>query len=230
MRILKKYKLVFVAKPRCASTSVRLILSKFVDIDNGDIVCNLPCEESGLHPHMPAPLISNFISSHWQEDPKDYTFFTVTRDPFDMLLSYYRFFKPDTSMRYTFDKNHNPDSLIPLDLWLSSGSTNFPRKWMASAPSFIRSSDFSGLSLESRAFDSMGRCRCQSIFKIEEASMLEDFLADKLKSKVELPRVNQSKKNIPNFARKLSPMSIKRALESFPLERAMYPSTGIADA
>jgi hypothetical protein len=222
MRILRRRKLVFVAKPRCASTSIRNLLSKHVNLADGDVACNVPDPKLGLHPHLPAPLIAKFIKDKLEEDPDGYTFFTIIRNPIDMLRSYFSFFKPDLQYRYTFSNGYDHGSLASFDQWLIKGSTKLPQAWKKYVPSFIDDSNFSGLSLESRAFDSHGFCKCDFIFKIENPASIEAFLSSRLGSKVIIPRVNQSSRtpNVDDMS--IAVDALDRLAMSFPLERALY--------
>ena len=118
MRISHKKKFIFLSKPKCASVSVRAMLEPYSDIFSG--------EEYPFHHHVKAfELFEHFKEMDWNWD--DYYKFITIRNPWEMIVSYYNFFKPDINGTYFFmgkAGNYNPKKLIKFNDWVKS-----PRTW-----------------------------------------------------------------------------------------------------
>lgn len=96
MRILHKYKFVYLSKPRCASTTIRSLLDKYSGIISDD---------SGPYYHHTTAkdLKKHFQKMGWNWD--DYYKFITIRNPWDLLVSCYHFGKPDVNNLFFWDDN-----------------------------------------------------------------------------------------------------------------------------
>ena len=189
MRILHSKKLVFISKPRCGSTSVRFLLNK--STEHGDVICDAADQERGLHPHMSATAIKAFLRKEGH-DPDEYTYFTVTRHPVEMLWSYYRFFQLDENSRYNYDIKHTSETLMPFLTWIQSGRVGIGRYWADFVPNWISAQNFSPLSLEAHICDRDGRIDVDRWFYIEDQVQLTSWLSDMLGFDSSISHVNQA--------------------------------------
>lgn len=219
MRILHSRKLIFVSKPRCGSTSVRRTLSKLMV--SGDIEVDTPNHDLGLHPHMSAPAIHAWL--HEQGiDPNFYTTFIITRNPFDMLWSYYNFFLPDMKSRYNYSREYDDKNIMPFLEWLERGRVGVGKYWAKFLPSHVRTTNLSPLSLEAHILNEDDIPFADQVLKIEESRRCEEFLCDQLGEKVEMPRTNGSgASNICHI-----PIATREKIAAqFPMETRMYSSS-----
>lgn len=85
-----KNKIIFVAIPKCASTSIRTYLQKILKKDNNQIMCyKKQCKSSDiLQKHSKANEISSLIENY-----SDYTSIAIIRNPFDWYVSWYTYRK-----------------------------------------------------------------------------------------------------------------------------------------
>lgn len=220
MRILHSRKLVFVSKPRCGSTSIRNMLTRLC-VD-GDVICNVPDHEKNLHPHMSAPSIIEYLRYNGY-NPDEYTIFTVTRHPMDMLWSYYKYFQPDRNGRYTYSDDYDPASPVDFESWLLLGGIGTIGCTQKYLPAFVKPGDFTPLSLEAHTHDRSGECRVDRWFKLEDASVWQSWLNKELDLDLRVQNVNQSRSEpTPKF----SIAAINRIVEMFPLECRHYRIEG----
>lgn len=193
MRILHSRKLVFVSKPRCGSTSVRALLNKLARPE--DVICDVPDHEKKIHPHMSAPSIKAYLADN-SYDPEEYTYFTVTRNPIEMLWSYFKFFKPDNNGRYNFDECHEVQNLVDFQSWVRKGRVGIGRYWRPFVPEFVTDKNLSPLSLEAHICDSRGDIQVDAWFCIENQRAIEAWLGEFLECNVELNRINSSESQV----------------------------------
>jgi len=119
MRISHKYKFIFLSKPRCASTAVRAILDPYSDVFSS--------HAPPFHHHVTAfELKTHFDKIGWQW--KDYFIFTTVRNPWEMIVSYFTYFKPDVNGLYNFEKErdgflYQPDKLASINDWIPNAKT-----------------------------------------------------------------------------------------------------------
>ena len=219
MRILHSRKLIFVSKPRCGSTSVRRTLSKLMV--SGDVGVDTPNHDLRLHPHMSAPAIHAWLRERGV-DPNSYTTFIITRNPFDMLWSYYNFFLPDMKSRYNYSRDYDDKNIMPFLEWLESGRVGVGKYWEKFLPRHVRTTNLSPLSLEAHILNENDISFADEVLKIEDVSRCEEFLRDQLGKKVEIPRANGSgASNICHI-----PSDIREKIaEDFPMETRMYSSS-----
>ena len=109
MRVLFSSGLISISKPRCGSTSVRRVLDGLVDVKRGDIAVDTAEQRPPYHPHHTAPFLKQLLVKDGH-DIAGMTTFIITRDPIDMLWSYYRFFNPDEFGQYKYNSNWSPGS------------------------------------------------------------------------------------------------------------------------
>lgn len=119
MRISHKHKFVFISKPRCASTTIRAILDPYSDISSSS--------KPPYHHHATAlELKKHFDEMGWNW--KDYFVFTTVRNPWEMMVSYFKFFKPDINGVYNFEQErdghiYNPYNIMSFNDWIDKGKS-----------------------------------------------------------------------------------------------------------
>ena len=218
MRILHSKKLIFISKPRCGSTSIRRFLdSKMLKGDEKCDYGNEYPEYPELHPHMSAPAVHAYLEAKGI-DITEYTTFTITRNPIDMLWSYYKYFKPDINFNYNYSKDYQSDSLICFEEWLESGYVGIGL-WREFCPKSIVSSNFTPLSLEAHCFDNNSNMCIDKVFKIEELGICVDWLESIMGCIINIPAMNSSgSSRMPPISMRLQEIIMKQ----FPLEKQMY--------
>lgn len=216
MRILHSKKLVFISKPRCGSTSVRNFLTQ--QSQKNDLICNVPDHAEGLHPHMSSPAIKSYMKKH-QMNVKQYSFFTVTRNPIEMLWSYYKYFQPDENCLYNFSTKHNPSNLMQFEEWLKKGHVGLGKYWRDFVPSFVTGKNFSSLSLEAHICDSNNNSDVDKVFYLEELESIKPWLSEFFDVEVNIPAVNSSDSR---KAPKISNEILEILRPQFPLEFKHY--------
>lgn len=165
MRISHKYRFVFISKPRCASTYVRAVLDPFSDIKSSS--------QPPFHHHATAmELKEYFAASGWNW--KDYFVFTTVRNPWEMIVSYYTFFKPDIHGLYSFEDKRDgfrylPDQPAPFREWIYNAKTY--HRLLYRNGELLRNvwvSGFSKLSLANTINDTNDMSLAHRIVKVEE--------------------------------------------------------------
>ena len=215
MRILHSKKLVYVSKPRCGSTSIRRILDKHM-VD-GDISCDWAGQFEDLHPHMSGPAIWHYLDNKGLDADK-YSFFTVTRNPLDMLWSCYKYFEPDVNNRYNFDKGHTLQAMS-FDDWVMHGRLGLGVTWRDYVPPIITENNLTPLALETFILDQNSHQLVNHIFKMEERTKTIEWLSSVLGKKIKDVKVNMSKEiSMPPVSDRL----MDRIKVMFPLETEMY--------
>ena len=112
MRLIRSRKFLYLVKPKTASTSIRAALDEHapevIRWDNG---------EECYHPNLSH--VRGWLENR-QDDLtlEDLTIATSIRNPWSLMVSFFRHFQPDLSLRYSFDKNHDPDRLTTFHEWL----------------------------------------------------------------------------------------------------------------
>ena len=218
MRVLFSKKIIFISKPRCGSTSVRMLLDKYLQPEQKDFAVDIAKQKPGYHPHITAPCLLEQLSTDFEVDFSDFKIFTITRHPLDMLKSYYQFFRPDINGRYNYQDGHT-EELLDFNEWLVSGSVGMQFAWNKNSPDFVTPNDFSPLSLEALVFNVENKNCATDYFRIEDIGIIEAWLSDVLSDKVALPRVNSSQKEKDL---KVSDLALARIRKCFPLESQIY--------
>lgn len=191
MRVLFSKKLIFISKPRCGSTSVRRLLNKYINPELNDFAVDMAGQKPAYHPHITAPCLINQLSAEFNTDLSDFKIFTITRNPLEMLMSYYRFFKPDVNGRYNYQIGH-VDKIESFNKWLLTGRIGMAPDWQKNAPDFVNQNDFSPLSLEAHICNKSNQNCVTDFFRIEDSASITNWLSEILSDKISLPRVNKS--------------------------------------
>jgi hypothetical protein len=216
MRILHSKKLVFISKPRCGSTSVRNFLTK--QAVKGDVICNTVDEESGLHPHMSSSSIKNYLRINGY-DPDIYKYFTVTRNPLDMLWSYFKYFKPDINNKYNYGVGYDVENLLEFPEWLETGKVGIGKYWSKFVPPNVTAKNFSPLSLEAHICNIDGEIDVDKWFYLEQIGEVEDWLTNFFDSGVSISTVNGSDtRERPKINKEI----LEKLRPQFPIEAKYY--------
>ena len=216
MRILHSKKLIYISKPRCGSTSVRRLIDGLME--EGDVACNGAKNAQGLHPHMTGPAILNYLENQGV-DSSQYTVFTVTRHPLEMLWSYYNFFKPDENSSYNYSPNWLSNNLAAFDEWIMAGHCLLVGATEAYVPSWVSTKDLSPLCLETHVHGvSEDRLK---VFKLEEITELLSWLGSVYGCSLRIKQVNRSKV-APSAIPVISSKCVQKVRDMFPTESEMY--------
>ena len=185
-------------------------------MQDGDIACDIGGRTPGLHPHMCAGAIHAYLRKKGF-DPSEYYTFTVTRNPLDMLWSYYKFFQPDDQNKYNYDADYNNTARVEFDDWLAHGRVGVGF-WRPFVPKGI-GKGLSALSLEAHVCDPDNQMIVNDWFRIEDLTDLEMKLSGIFSREVHIPSVNQSyEMSIPS----VSDDVVARLAPDFPMESKAY--------
>lgn len=218
MRAVFSKNIAFVSKPRCGSTSVRLMLDRMMDEEAGDIRVDVAGEHEILHPHVTGPFLRNFIRTADVPDV-EMNYFTVIRNPVSMLWSYYKYFQPDAWSRYNFSPNWDSEDLMEFEKWVCEGRIGANPAWLSLAPIWINTEDLSILSLEFYGCDSDGSFMLDRLFRIEEGEELRAWLSEVGGMETELIHTNKSiEETLPTIGENV----LDKVRRTFRLESAMY--------
>jgi hypothetical protein len=191
MRVLFSHGLIAVSKPRCGSTSVREILDDLVDRSRGDIVVDLAEENPPFHPHLSAPRLKQVLVQKGY-DISGMTTFIMTRNPVDMLWSYFHFFAPDERGFYNYDRGWNPAALMTFERWVMRGWIGMEIGSSTLAPEWISTKNLSPLNLEAHIETRDGRTEVDHVFLLEEIDKFAAWLANHTRREVAVRHVNAS--------------------------------------
>ncbi|USI28216.1 hypothetical protein ACD631_17905 [Alteromonas macleodii] len=148
-----------------------------------------------------------------------YSFFTVTRHPIEMLWSYYKYFQPDENCFYNFNPQHNPSNLMQFEYWLQKGHVGVGKYWKDFVPSFVTGEDFSSLSLEAHICNAENKVDVDKVFYLEELGDIRLWLSEFFDVEINIPSVN-------NSDNRRAPLISKEILDilrpQFPLEFRHY--------
>ena len=128
MVICDEYKLLFLSKPKCFSTSVRHALKPF-----GHVVWQ---KEDRLHPHMCAKEVRDFFAETGR-DFDSYEKIATAREPESLLRSFFNWARCDTQNRYYWMKGWDGSCLMSFPEWFWNGKI-YDRKtksWTSEKPS-----------------------------------------------------------------------------------------------
>jgi len=113
MRISHKHKFIFFSNPKTASESIRAALDPYSDIFSA---VDAPIYRNHVTPHE---LKIHFIQKGWAWNT--YFKFCFVRNPWDRLVSYYHYFKPDKNYNLVWIRGpwHYKNAL-PFDKFVES--------------------------------------------------------------------------------------------------------------
>lgn len=103
MKISHTYKFVYVAYPKCGSTTLSCMLGGYAEpgtsmkLDNGEI-----CSQHATT----AELRRGFHINGW--DPAEYVWFTTVRNPWAKIVSLFNYERPDSQMRSIWSPDYFP--------------------------------------------------------------------------------------------------------------------------
>lgn len=217
MRILHSKKIIFISKPRCGSTSLRRLLDSISE--PGDLKVDFAGQYAGLHPHMTAQSIINYLDSLGISH-QEYKFFTVARAPLEMLWSYYNFFKPDNRCNYNYSDQYDGLNLMSFSHWLNFGKVNLVRNYNPFFEKFINPNDLSPLSLNAHVCDEKGNIIVDKVLKIENQEGIVSWLENASgTSGLNLLKSNSSKSSdMPHVNDEI----LSRLKKQLPLDFSIY--------
>ncbi len=218
MRVLFSQGIIAISKPRCGSTSVRLILDQLVDPEKGDIAVDEAGQRLPYHPHHTAPYLKQLLRQA-NYDISEMTTIIFTRNPVDMLWSYFNYFKPDKLSRYSFHPRWNGIDLMEFEEWILRGRVGMDDGAFALAPNWINTQDLTPLSLEAHINTKQDHCDVDLIFRIEKIDDFMHWLNERTGEHL-LPRhFNGSGASaVPT----ISSQSLNKVRQMFPMECEMY--------
>ena len=212
MRILHSKKLILISKPRSGSTSLRFALDDY--LRENDIKCDEPHDE--WHPHHTAAILKNiFIGKGWPFD--SYWKVCTSRNPYDLVVSYYFYFKPDSAGKYNYQPGYDATSRMPFKKWVHDG-----RIWDQTRLQLA--DDISSIGISTFCFDQSGRCLVDEIFDISEhQSDVERSLGRRLDDQnFALPHVNASDCRSVDYRQYFDEESKNRVESLFPKEFELF--------
>jgi hypothetical protein len=184
----------------------------------GDIKCDIAGEIEGLHPHMSAPAIYEYLEEQGF-DASTYMFFITVRHPVEMLRSYFKYFEPDESSYYNYHPRYNSKKLCKFSEWIKSGWVGCEKYSTPHYPSFISDSDFTPLSLEAQLMGFGGKNYIDLVLKLEDQERIREFLISVFGSDCGYKKTNLSKSV---ELEGLDKIGVARIKENLSLEAAMY--------
>jgi hypothetical protein len=218
VRVLFSQGLISISKPRCGSTSVRRILDRLVDKSKGDIAVDVAGQRPPYHPHHSAPYLKQLLMADGY-DIAGMTTVIITRNPVDMLWSYFNYFKPDSAGRYNYNTDWNNSDLMPFEDWVLYGRVGMNNGALQLAPDWISTTDLTPLNLEAHIDTRDGRREVDLIFRLEEIQTFIDWLAERTGAAIAQRHVNHSNSSEMPVLRENATNKIR---QMFPLECEMY--------
>ncbi len=218
MRVLFSCGLIAISKPRCGSTSVRQTLDDLVDLKYGDIVVDSADECPPYHPHLSAPRLKELLIENDYSISKMMTLIT-TRNPVDMLWSYFHYFAPDEFGYYNYDRGWDSHAPITFERWVISGRVGMDAGAQALAPDWISTENLTPLNLEAHVENRHGGIEVDHVFLLEEIDKFASWLSNFTNRKILLRHVNESRRgDVPKIGNEVR----GRIIEMFPKESAIY--------
>lgn len=168
MRISHTKKFIFLSKPKCASESVRKTLDKYTDIFSEDT--------PPYHHHTPAlELKIHFDKMGW--DWNSYFKFITIRNPWDLIVSFYHYARPDINGIYFWEKSRKEkkrdnNNRISFEEWVLS--SEIKKSWHrlyskdGKYHEKLWTNDFSFLTLNNFILDENGNSLVDFIVKMED--------------------------------------------------------------
>ena len=215
MRISHKFRFVFISKPRCGSTSIRRMLDPFSDIFGTPFF--------RYHYHTTAyELKLHFKKMGWNWD--EYFIFTTIRNPWDMMVSYYTFFKPDVNFIYNYEKErsgikYQENNLSSFENWVLHGMLK--HHLLIENGKYYKKKKKKGfrrISLKETAFDISNKMIVKKVLKIENINQTLPSIFKMLgiNSNFRLLKINSSKHE--NYRKYYSSETKKRVEKDFEVD------------
>ena len=218
MRVLFSCGLIAISKPRCGSTSVRQILDDLVDLKCGDIVVDSADDCPPYHPHLSAPRLKELLVNNGYSISRMKTFI-ITRNPLDMLWSYFQFFSPDVFGQYNYDRTWSSGALMTFEKWVMTGRVGIDIGAQALAPNWISTENLTPLNLEAHVENRDGGTEVDHVFLLEEIDKFALWLSNFTNRDIVMRHVNESQRGV---LPKVGVGMRDRIVEMFPKESAMY--------
>jgi len=194
------------------------MLDRLVDEVKGDIAVDIAGQRPPYHPHHTAPYLKQLLLEAGH-DIAAMTTVTVTRNPIDMLWSYYKFFRPDRASRYTFSPGYDPADRMGFEEWVNAGRIGMHPVALRLAPAWISTADLSPLSLEAHAETRDGRQEIDRVFQLEDIAAFSRWLGEQTGQPHAIVHVNASDDNgMPPIGTETR-LRIRRM---FPAEATLY--------
>lgn len=163
MRISHRFKFIFIAKPKCGSSTVRWCLNQFSDIVSSND------QNSPYWNHVSASNLREFLG---EEVWNSYFTFSTIRNPWDMVVSLYRFGKPDMQGRHFWHPN-----------WDKTTSFHLPFKKFV-----LKQKGFSWMKYENFLGKNM-----QLVVRMEDFAIELPRVFERLKlPRIEIPHLNKN--------------------------------------
>ncbi len=213
MRILHSEKIILISKPRSGSTSLRAALNTYLESD--DIACDTPF--GCWHPHHTAARLKTIFNElGWCYD--DYWKICTCRNPFELLISYFQYFRPDLYGNYNYQSVYDSSNLMSFKVWLQRGKI-----WDQTKREL--GSDWGTIGVEAFCFDEEGNCLVDEIVDLSlDADTLKKKLSKKLSDPFfEIPHLNRSASTEDRLASHFDSQSIDRIQELFKKEFELFP-------
>lgn len=182
MRILHSKRVILISKPRSGSTSLRRALDPYME--EQDVVCNTPYGR--WHPHHTA-LRLRWIFEEMGWHFNEYTKICTARNPYDLVKSYYQYFKPDINGRYSYEAGYDSTTQMPFRDWVLTG-----RIW--DQTHLAAGKDLRSISIDAYCYDQTGNKIVDHIIDLYDHERLSDVCAKALaEPDLSVPHVNKSK-------------------------------------
>jgi hypothetical protein len=180
LRISHSKKFVFFSKPKCASSTIRKMLNKYSDIISTD--------HAPYHHHTIALQMKiHFDEMGW--DWNSYFKFITMRNPWDMIVSFYHFAKPDINGIYYWEKSRDgiardSTTRLPFEEWVLN--KDIKKSWhglLLKNGEFHKNTwtnDFSFFTLNNFILDEKGEILVDYIVKVENIEKGLKTVCDKI--------------------------------------------------
>jgi hypothetical protein len=117
---------------------------------------------------------------------KDYFVFTTVRNPWEMMVSYYAYFKPDINYLYNYEKErdgiiYQPNNPASFNDWIRNGKTHHRLVYInGERKTNIWVNGFSKLTLANAILDIDGNLLVDLILPVEQIGSLIHGVLDKI--------------------------------------------------
>ena len=133
MRISHKYKFVFFSNPKTGSESIRAMLDPYSDIFSK--------EKHPIYPNhiIPTKLKVRFVKMGWNWE--EYFKFSFVRNPWDRLVSYYYYTRPNRNYRLLWRKRSPWNQINALPFYEFIESLNYRKYGLLNQWKFVFDED-----------------------------------------------------------------------------------------